>query len=79
MRSALGGRYSRAWKRPVREKKEKTMKKTIVMRLEPAKETPGCYRYMRDAGDRGVETIYLRKADVEGPPPAEITMTLKGD
>lgn len=54
------------------------MKKIIVMQLEPAKETKGCYRFMQVAGDRGVETLYVRKADVDGKPPKQITLTVEG-
>lgn len=55
------------------------MKKTIVMKLAPDKETKGCYRYMREAGDEGVDTIYLRKAAVDGKPPQQATLVFTGD
>jgi hypothetical protein len=55
------------------------MKKTIVMKLAPEKETPGCYRYMREGGDQGVDTLYLRKREVDGPAPAQLTVTITGE
>lgn len=55
------------------------MKKTIVMRIAPEKETKGCHRYVAEAGDRGCETLYLRKSEIEGSPPAQITVTITGD
>lgn len=54
-------------------------KKTIVFEINPTKETPGCYRYMRTGGDEGVETLYLRKESLEGAAPTQITMTLTGE
>lgn len=70
----MGGEFMRPWK----GRKEKTVKKTIVMKLAPDKETKGCYRYMREAGDTGVDTVYLRKDSVEGKPPAQLTVTYVG-
>lgn len=55
------------------------MKKTIVFEIAPEKETKGCFRYMRTAGDEGVRTIYLNKCDLDGrKPPQRVTMTLEG-
>ncbi len=45
--------------------------------LEPAKETPGCYRYMQVGGDPGVATLYLRKDALRGEPaPLRLQMVL---
>lgn len=54
------------------------MKKTIILRLEPAKETRFSHRYTREVGDLAVGTLYLRKRDLDGKPPTRLTLTVEG-
>lgn len=56
------------------------MKKTIVFEIAPEKETKGCHRYMRSAGDEGIRTLYLNKCDLDGhKAPARLTVIIEGE
>lgn len=52
-------------------------KKTITMRRLDDKETKGCFRYGKIAGDAGVTSLYLRKESIEGHAPRLIELTIK--
>lgn len=53
--------------------------KIEMVLLPPEVQPKHSWRYMRDGGGHGVETIYIKKAQMPTPPPKKIVVHVKSE